>query len=118
MRIIGMTRRRNNVSWLAKFQNWRTALSVLYATGASQAGDEAVSPLEFVFERPGPKVLAQVLQPLHVERKGAVNVLAVGHDDVAPQLVGRAGQARHVAQAAAGDFPRVGPAQLIDQHRG
>src|ERR1017187_8594528 len=86
--------------------------------GPPQEGGERGAALEFFLQLTGAEVFADVFEFLNVEAEGTLDVVAIGGQDVAPDLVGSHGETRHVLEAGPGGVEARRPAQLIGNGRG
>src|ERR1035441_8816571 len=67
--------------------------------GPPELRGQGGAALEFFLQLAGAKVLAQVFEFLNVEAEGALDVVAIGGQDVAPDLVRSHGEARQIGRA-------------------
>src|ERR1035438_8791168 len=83
------------------------------SSGPPELRGQCRAALEFFLQLTGAQVLAHVFEFLNVEAQGALDVVAIGGQNVAPYLVRSPGETRHILQPGPGGIQARRPAQLI-----
>src|ERR1035437_4650139 len=79
----------------------------------SELGGQRRAALEFFLQLTGAEVLAHMFEFLNVEAQSAIDVVAIGGQDVAPDVVRSQGETGHVFQTGPGRVQAWRPAQRI-----
>src|ERR1017187_9492314 len=97
----------------SKDGNWWQSPFCGVSSGPPELRGQGGAALEFLLQLAGAEVLAQVFEFLNVKAECAFDVVAIGSQDVAPDLVRSHSEARHVLQAGSGGVEARRPAQLV-----